>query len=239
LITIFLIECDSQKGTIVFTFDDDNVEDWHNSRDLFNQYKIRATFFITRPHKLDSLQIAMLHALQKDGHEIGCHTLTHKNAVRYCDTSSIENYIQKEVITANRILTQNGFELTSFAYPNGQSTPEMDSALLHYFKILRKATYNIEDTTIDCIDRTYSDGSSGIIDAMGIDVAYKITTENFETGLKRISQSGEALIVHAHEIDDSAGNFSLSRDYLEQVFKLCETYHVRSITCAELSKKNK
>jgi peptidoglycan/xylan/chitin deacetylase (PgdA/CDA1 family) len=234
LLILMLFACHYKHGHLVLTFDDDNIAEWYAARDLFNEYGIRATFFIVRPHKLDSLQIQQLQILQKEGHEIGCHTLTHKNAITYCDTSSIQNYIMKEVIPAVQILDHYGFKAISFAYPNGQSTPEIDSALLQYFLILRKATYNIEDTTIDCIGRTYSDGNSRIIDAMGIDVIYKITPENLETGFRRISQTGESLVLHAHEINDSGGNYTTSRAYLEEVFRLCKKYRVRSITCSEL-----
>lgn len=235
LFPVLLTVCNTRHGSIVLTFDDDNIADWYGARDLFNKYDIKATFFIVRPHKLDSIQIRQLHALQEDGHEIGCHTLNHRNAVIYCDTSSIQNYIEHEVIPAKQILEQYGFETRSFAYPNGQSTPGIDTALLKYFQILRKATYNIEDTTISLIDRTYSDGSSRIIDAMGIDVVYKITLENLETGFKRIAESGESLIVHAHEINDSGGNYTISKEYLEEVFRLCRKYHIKSITCSELT----
>jgi peptidoglycan/xylan/chitin deacetylase (PgdA/CDA1 family) len=229
--------CNTRRGSIILTFDDDNIADWYAVRDLFNTYDIKATFFIVRPHKLDSAQIKHLHALLEDGHEIGCHTLNHRNAVTWCDTSTIRNYIEYEVLPAKQLLSRYGFETRSFAYPNGQSTPAIDTALLEYFQILRKATYNIEDTTIDCIDRTFSDSRSRIVDAMGIDVVYKITLENLETGIKRVAKTGESLIVHAHEINDSGRNYTLSREYLEEVFRLCRKYNIKSITCSELVRK--
>jgi len=234
LSTALMSACNTRHGNIVLTFDDDNIADWYGARDLFNEYDIKATFFITRPHKLDSIQISQLHALQADGHEIGCHTLTHKNAVTYCDTSSIQKYIEHEVLPAKQLLARYGFETSYFAYPNGRSTPSIDTALLEYFQILRKATYNIEDTTIDCIDRIYSNGSSRVVDAMGIDVVYKITIENLETGIKRIARSGESLILYAHEINESGGNYTISKEYLEELFRLCRKYKIKSITCFEL-----
>ena len=231
---VILSGCGSKQGKIIFTFDDDNIADWYNKRGLFDKYDIKATFFVTRPHKLDSAQVQMLHSLQEDGHEIACHTLTHRNAVLYCDTTTIQKYIEREVLPAQKILNEYGFNCTSFAYPNGVSTPELDTALLDYYQILRKATYNKEDTTINYIDRIYSDGNSRVIDAMGIDINFRISLDNFETGLKRISKSGEILMVLAHQINETGGNYSVTKGYLEEAFKLCNKYKIESITCSEL-----
>ena len=61
LIATILLSCNEQnkQGAVVFSFDDQYIDEWYSQRDLFNQYNIKATFFISRPHQLKSDQIAI------------------------------------------------------------------------------------------------------------------------------------------------------------------------------------
>ncbi|MCL2302761.1 MAG: polysaccharide deacetylase family protein [Lentimicrobiaceae bacterium] len=233
LITIFLFcNCQKEKAGIAFTFDDNSIDEWYNQCALFKEYDIRATFFITRPYLLDSNQINKLKILKSDGHEIGCHGYYHKNATDY---QTPEDYINQEIKPALQKLQELGFTVTSFAYPFGASTSELDSALLNYFKIIRKATYNYLNTTIDQYPEIYANSNNyRTVNAMGIDCNYVISPENFETGMQRALKNNEILIVYAHSIDTSNSDYSIHPEYLEELFLICKKRGIKSVTMNEL-----
>jgi peptidoglycan/xylan/chitin deacetylase (PgdA/CDA1 family) len=169
--------------------------------------------------------------LASDGHEIACHGYQHLNAINY----QPEEYLNQVIIPAFQRMSEIGFEVTSFAYPFGRSTVELDSILLDYFKTIRKATYNIQDTTIDQYPEIYAHSNSyRVVDAMGIDYNYAISPENFETGIKRAIKNKEMLIVYAHLIDISNGDYTIHPEYLEKLFLICQKYHIKSMTMSEM-----
>ncbi len=235
-IIILLSSCSlspKKRGGVAFCFDDQNVKEWVEHKDLFNQYNIKATFFINRPQLLDSAKIKGLKTLEKQGHEIGCHGLNHKNVSDFKDF--IEKYRTEEVLPAKQILTQLGFDIVSFAYPFGNAFPQTDSMLIKDFKYLRKASYNKKDTTLSYYDNIYANANSfNIVNAMGIDCNYKITFDNFETGLKRAKENNEVLIVYAHIIDTTKRNYTINPKDLETYFQLAQKYKLQSIRMRDL-----
>ena len=232
LLVVLCCKCQEEERVgVAFTFDDVSVDEWYAQRSLFQKYNIRATFFISNFDFLDSGKIEKLKVLASDGHEIACHGLQHENALD-CQT---EDYINQEVMPALQILSDIGFEATAFAYPFGTSTSELDSCLLTYFKVLRKATYNIQNTTIDKYDEIYANsGNYRVVNAMGIDYNYGITEENFKIGIKRARKNNEILILYAHIINTSKGDYTVAPEYLEKLFAMCQKHKVKSVTMSEM-----
>ena len=180
---------------------------------------------------LDSSQINKLKILASEGHEVACHGYQHKDVLDY----QTEDYINQEIKPALQKMREIGFEPAVFAYPFGTSTAEMDSILLHYFKTIRKATYNIRDTTIDQYADIYANSNNyRIVNAMGIDYNFAISPENFETGIKRALKNKEILIVYAHRIDSSNENYTIDPEYLKKLFIICKKYHIKSVTMREM-----
>ena len=221
------------SGGIIFSFDDKYVEEWIAHRELFLEYDIKATFFICRPHLLTDTEIIALKKLQKDGHEIGCHSLNHLNAQEFAGNA--DSYIDAEIIPALDLLTQFGFNITSFAYPYGKSTPEIDTAVSKYFTFVRKATYNYKDTTLDYYNEIFANQNNyNLVNAMGIDMGYDITLENIENGILRAKENNEVLILFAHQIIEESNNSHIEPTYLRNIFELCLQNEVKSIRMKDL-----
>lgn len=237
LIINILFSCNrvkDQKG-IVFTFDDKYVEEWYNAKDLFSKYDIHATFFIAHPEKLTESEVAMLHKLQDEGHEIACHSMNHIDAPEFLKDHSVDEYMKQEIFPAIEKMKQYGFDVKTYAYPFGKNTLESDKELLKHFKVLRKATYNIENCEMDKIDRTFTKiNKDKVVDAMGIDYEYKISPSNLETAIKRANLRNEILVLHAHKIVDTGSGYAISKEYLEQAFRLCKQYKLKSFRVSEL-----
>jgi len=229
------------KGAIAFTFDDSCIEEWFHYKDLFTKYDIKATFFIDRPYLLDSTQINKLKILQKDGHEIACHGYNHLNALNF--VNSINTYITQEVEPAIDILTEQGFEITSFAFPFGKSTPEIEAAVSKYFTSIRKATWNYNHSTLNTYNEIFaSKDSYNIIDAMGIDMNFQITLKNIKVGIQRAKEKNEVLILYSHQISTTGDKYYITPTYLENIFKLCKEKEIKTIRMRDLDiffKENK
>lgn len=223
------------KGYVTFTFDDAYVDSWYNHLDLFDKYNVKATFFIVRPHLLTDEQKTMLQEIRNRGHEIGCHTLEHKNALDYINNDSLNIYVETQIKPAMAKLKELGYNTETFAYPFGASNAQTDSVMNKHFKLIRKATYNKNQTTLDSINEIYYTRRNNTnLDAMGIDRIYNINLDNLERGLIRAYQNNEALLLHAHKITNEDGTYVISEEYLENAFKLAKKHKVKAITYKEL-----
>ncbi len=161
--------------------------------------------------------------------------MNHLNVTDFSDSISI--LIEKEIKPAIESLSEFGFEVHSFAYPYGSSLPGIDSILLGYFDILRKATYNVKDTSIDHYNDIFAKkGDYKVVNAMGIDTNFKITAENFDMGLQRAINNNEVLILYSHKIDSSLSDYTISPEYLGEIFKRCEKINIKSIRINDLEK---
>jgi peptidoglycan/xylan/chitin deacetylase (PgdA/CDA1 family) len=104
------------KNTVVsLTFDDGDADNYE-VRATLRENELRATFYVSSelmntPAYMTEEQLKGLNA---DGNEIGGHTLTH---IKLSEVSGFE--LKRQVCQDRINLLNYGFEVTSFAYPNG------------------------------------------------------------------------------------------------------------------------
>ncbi|MFQ3579798.1 MAG: polysaccharide deacetylase family protein, partial [Bacteroidales bacterium] len=210
------------------------IDQWYENRYLFDKYDIKATFFITRPHLLDAASITKLLELQAAGHEIACHGYNHKDIAAYKD--SMDKYVQQEIIPAIELLTNMGFHIRSFAYPYGHGTPATDTLLLKYFKYIRKSMWNYRHTRLKNYNEIFANKlTHNIISSMGIDHNYRISLPSFRSGVIRAKEKGEVLILNAHNISKECNEeYCIPVSYLEELYKICKSNRIKSITIREL-----
>ena len=122
---------------LALSFDDAHIDAWHQLRPLFDRYGVRVTFFVTRFHRLGPALRAELHELAADGHDIEYHSANHKLAVDYVADHGMAAYLADEIDSDLQLMIDDGFAPTVFAYPYGQRSRELDSALLTRFALLR------------------------------------------------------------------------------------------------------
>jgi hypothetical protein len=131
----------AQPAGLALGFDDAWVSEWFALRELFATRRARVTFFVSNFHELDPPQIEMLHALARDGHAIEAHGMGHRNAPDYVDRHGLAAYLAVEIDPLLGAMRAHGFSPTTFAYPYGDRTTELDAALLERFTLLRSVTY--------------------------------------------------------------------------------------------------
>ena len=99
----------NQSG-ILLAFDDYDTDSWEAAFDLFDEYGVKATFFVNAFGPGDFCAQA-----KERGHEIGFHTIGHMDL-----TLLEEEHIIEQAIAPIESFREQGYELTAFAYPYGK-----------------------------------------------------------------------------------------------------------------------
>jgi len=96
-------------------------------------------------------------------------------------------------------MNNKGFYPTSFAYPYGAHTPELDEALLNYFDFVRATAHSNQSRPIKDIDSVFYTGCTGhLIYGVGIDNIYNNPLSEIEEAMDRALDNDEILILYAH-----------------------------------------
>ncbi len=223
------------QPAFVISFDDKYISEWHAHKELFRKYKVKATFFITVPHKLSQLEIEMLRELAADGHEVASHGYLHENSSKFIKEHGVTKYIADEVIPAISAMQALGFPPSTFAYPYGARSLTIDQELTKYFHLLRGDSWKVAGKGIDEIDRIfYQYNGSRLVHGLGIDSNSGVTVQDLEAGFKRAAQKKEAILIYAHNISEDTTDYSISPQTLEAIFKLAQQHNLSSLTFREL-----
>jgi len=139
-----LFSCHNKKANpkpyqagVILSFDDAYVDEWFKADSVLKKYNWKGTFCTCRIDSIGAPQIKKLLQLQKEGHEIAGHGYHHYNAVKFVATNGIDNYLQQEIDPMMTSMKKKGFNVSSFAYPYGERSDDLDKALSPTYKIIR------------------------------------------------------------------------------------------------------
>ena len=125
------------KAGVAISFDDTYVDEWFDADKVLKKYDWKATFCVCRIDSLGTPQIKKLLKLQNEGHEIAGHGYHHYNAVKFVNKYGIDEYIKQEINPMIISMKKKGFNISSFAYPFGERSDQLDQALFGKFKVIR------------------------------------------------------------------------------------------------------
>jgi peptidoglycan/xylan/chitin deacetylase (PgdA/CDA1 family) len=123
------------------SFDDTSVDAWVSTLPLLAQYHARVTFFVSRYRELSDAQHAELHQLAAAGHDVEAHSVQHLRAPVYVEERGLAAYLADEAQPSIDALVGEGFDVTTYAYPFGDRTSELDRALLARVQLLRSVAF--------------------------------------------------------------------------------------------------
>lgn len=126
---------------VVLSFDDAYIDAWLTGSELYAKYGARITFFIAYIDNLSALQRAALHELVARGHAIEAHGIDHVRAPAFVERHGLAAYIEHEVVPSIELLRAEGFDITTFAYPYGARTSEIDRAILALVPLVRSVSF--------------------------------------------------------------------------------------------------
>jgi peptidoglycan-N-acetylglucosamine deacetylase len=223
-----------RTGGVCLTFDDAHIEDWHAALPLFREYNARVTFFISGFHTLNPRQIALLHRIQADGHEIGYHTVNHVNAIEYLQTHSVEEYVETEIEPDLEAMRNSGFSTTAMAYPFNARTDVSDNAMSKYFSTLRTRTMDFEDALHEL-------GETNLLRGLSMDLHFHgkqcpRIADDFIPAFEKASEEEKVLVTYAHGITDKViESHKISREGLEYILYSINQNSLNYYTASELS----
>ena len=135
---------------LALSFDDNSVEPWHALRPLLQAYGARVTFYISRYANMSPEHKQMVRDLADDGHDIAAHSVLHLRAPAYVEDRGLAAYLDDEALPSIQVLRDDGYPVTSFAYPYGARTSELDDALLEHVSLLRSVAFAVEGVPDPC-----------------------------------------------------------------------------------------
>jgi peptidoglycan/xylan/chitin deacetylase (PgdA/CDA1 family) len=230
------------------TFDDDYVSEWHGLRPLLARHDARATFFVTRPHRLSPTARAQLHDLAGEGHEIGAHGYEHRGVLRHYggDAAHLESWVREELLPGRDALRAMGFVANSFAFPYGEYAPAYVERARRHFRLVRVIGFKRRFVPVwlhRCVFRR-PEAPSAAQGAMILDDLFGPTLEQLRVLLRMAKERGWVLCFFAHKpglvdpahtsrCDDEAYRISPKR--LECVLAEARALGLRSYTASELA----
>ncbi|WP_281225962.1 polysaccharide deacetylase family protein [Flavobacterium aquiphilum] len=219
---------------VIFSFDDNYIEDWYVADKLLHPYHWKATFFVTWYGGLTADQKAKLHYLNNNGHEIGAHGYNHFNALKYYKEFGMEKYIKDDILPLKLAMAKDGFDVRTFAYPDGARDATLDAELLKYFDIIRGTTYEqIPPESQFC----YFEGNR-VIYGLGIDDDYKQFNIPYYKSLMDYAKSHNKIVIfYGHKtVPNADEKIETPLSALEELCKYAKTIGLKFYTVHDLAK---
>lgn len=244
LLLLLFVSCSPDDGStptpsnegyppgIVLTFDDTFIDEWYTTDALMQQYNWKATFFVTNYDTTTETQKQELRELYHNGHEIGGHGLHHLNGPNYVASAGMDAYINAEITPMLQLMAGEGYRLTSFAYPYGAQSKQLDTKLLNYFSILRGTTYDrIEPKYQDCF---YT--GNKVIYGLGIDDNYGNDINYLKLLLKYAKDNNKIVVLYGHKpVNQVTGKYQTSLSKLNDICSFAADNGLSFYTVSELS----
>jgi len=138
------------QAGVVLSFDDAYVGHWLAGADLYAKYGARITFFVAYYDNLDADDRQALHELVTRGHTVEAHSVNHLRAPLYVEQNGLTAYLRNEALPSIEWLEADGFPVTTYAYPYGARTSEIDSAMLDRVPLVRSVSFTWSGVADPC-----------------------------------------------------------------------------------------
>lgn len=211
----------ARQSGILLAFDDYNPDNWSIYFDFFEENNVHVTYFVTLSQPTEFCY----EAIQR-GHEIAFHTTSHNNVIELTDEE-----IKEKVIDPIETFRSEGIELTSFAYPYGLRSNELDEKLLEYYNVVRGAYYYELHSKAD-LRKGYIDAYSIDNTHFGNDADYKNSIDNKLIELNE--NVGAVACFYSHAI--GGGDWCVTKEHLQYLFDKANELGLKFYTFNELQK---
>ena len=204
---------------ILLAFDDYNAGNWEEYFDLFDKYNVKVTFFVTSYEPTEFC----FRAIER-GHEIAYHTATHVILTEITDDE-----VYSQAIAPIEAFREQGIELSTFAYPTGVYTEELNELLLQHYNVLRGAWgYQVAGK---------HEMRHGFVESLSIDNIHYDSDEQFHDRIDRILEElshnkGAVVGLYSHAISDGA--WCVFPERLEYIFRRAQEMGIQFYTYKEL-----
>ncbi|MCA9146599.1 MAG: polysaccharide deacetylase family protein [Planctomycetales bacterium] len=227
------------RGGVLLTFDDRNFDDWVKAIPLFDEFKVKATFFISG--EIDQEAHDAIRQLTAHGHAIGSHSVNHLKAVEYCQQRSTAEFLRLEIQPQLEAFQRIGVTPVAFAYPMSRNDAVTDDALLKVFRHVRTGRNIAAGERLSEVDAYFVPANEmkkhGCLYAKGIDHAptrADRTFEQLDTALSRAAKNQEIIVLYAHRISETGIRNYVTPDALRRIIGMAKSLGLEFYTFDQL-----
>ena len=141
---------------IILNFDDGRLSQYSNAKPILDKYGFKATFYVVCNYigkKEGYMDWNDLETLQREGHDIGSHSMNHVRLEKLPKKA-----IEYEVGQSKKCLQKHGINVTSFAYPfnSGYDDKKVVYIVAKYYDLARTASSPITFLRCDGLEEQSS-----------------------------------------------------------------------------------
>lgn len=219
------------KAGVALTFDDDRVDNWFKYLPYLDSANVKATFYICKYNRFTPDQKRKLAIIQSHGHEIAFHSTNHYNMLDYVYKykHTIDELMQNEIENGLKVMNQDGYYPTTFAYPYGAHNGMYDKMLMRYFKSVRAL-----NGTSDFSKSLTVTEKNNILYGLVIDKNGRRNDQDILQLIQSASDNNNCAVFVAHDIN-SEKPLSVTRERLQKIFDAVKRLGLKYYTVSEIS----
>jgi|GEM_PF-1120443 len=211
---------------ISVTFDDGWESIYSKAAPLFQKYGIPTTQYVLSGQENSPLYMtyAQIKSLRLAGHEIGCHSIDHKDL-----TTLTPDELTRELTECKQVIEkQVGGQVTEFAAPYGHTNPGVLDAIKKVFRSERNTNGDITTNLADYNDINVADRFDRY-DIVAITIRPETTLSELQSAIDYTVKHNGWLVLNYHNIDDGT-QFSVSLKALEDQLAMVNRSSARVAT---------
>ena len=134
----------SNSKVVILTFDDGPKNQYTIAKPILDKYGFKATFFVVcnlvGSNNDQYMNWQELAALQKEGHDIESHTMTHRDLTKLSAQA-----LEYEIGQSKQCLLDHGINATIFAYPDavGHDNATVVNTVAKYYSLAKSAQFSL------------------------------------------------------------------------------------------------
>lgn len=208
---------------VSISFDDAWKTQYTKALPLLEKYGIKGTFYITTQYFNTTkytgfMTKAQVKDLYTRGHEIGGHTVTHRDLTTLGATA-----LKNELVNSKNVLeTVIGAKINSIAYPFGSYNQKVIDAT-------KVAGYETGRTVIAGTNTTVTPAYE--LRAISPDITTPLA--DVYAAIDDAKQNGTWLVIALHEIDSTGREYMHTPEYLEAVLQYIKASGIKTTTVSE------
>lgn len=213
------VRAENEQPIVSFTFDDVPRSAATTGAAILDEFEAHGTFYIAgsliaaRSTLWDHVSPAEIVALHRRGHEIGCHTFSHKKAFEL-DTARLTLEIKRNLQHLQTV--EPDICLENFAYPYGVGAYPLKRTLMGHFSSSRSIMPGI---------------NSGRIDLQFLRANPLVDAYTDRDGIERLMDQAKAvngwLIFYSHDVAAEPSEFGCSPRLLEYALQAARRRQMR------------
>lgn len=220
------------SGQVALTFDDASVDNWHQHLDFLDSLHIKATFYISYYHTLNTAQKQKLKQIESRGHEIAYHTTNHANLVKETARYGMAQAEAREITPDLVRMRADGFNVSNFAYPFGSHSSQLNTCLLRRFKSVR-ALSNQQNYHKSLVKES---GEWKVLYGANVDNNSRLTEDGIFNLMEKAKDHNDCLVLVAHQINNRQTKLQISRERLAAISRAAAERKLEFVTINQIAK---